>query len=71
MFKLTKLILVEILALDYLFFTVLILTSANFEEDRSNNGPKLDLSFVPDCHDSAAQIRALTSIIIQRLSILL
>jgi hypothetical protein len=62
---------VEVLALHNLFFCVFILISANFEEDWSINGPKLDLSFVADCHDSAAQIRALSSIIIQRLSILL
>ena len=71
MFKFPKLIPLEVLALHYLFFCVLILISANVEEDWSIDGSKLDLSFVAHCHNSAAQVRALSSIRIQLPSILL
>ena len=70
-FKYLNLTLSEVLAVNYLFFGVSILISANFEEDWSINAPILELSFVACCDNSAAQVHALSSIRIQLPSILL
>ena len=64
-FKYLNLILSEVLAVNYLFFGVSILISANFEEDWSINAPNLDLSFVACCDNSAAHFHVLSLIRIQ------